>query len=69
MIYALEKIDYHSWGNIIITPFNCLRSNESEKKLENEFPQYYKMYQDFKKEAKNFQKISLLEMQIKQYNI
>ena len=45
-------IDYHSWGNIIITPFNCLKSNESEKKLENEFPQHYKMYQDFKKEAK-----------------
>jgi hypothetical protein len=44
--------DYHTWGNIIITPFNCLKSNESEKKLENEFPQHYKMYQDFKKEAK-----------------
>ena len=47
--------NYHSWGNIIITPFNYLKTNESLKKLESEYPLFYKMYQDFKKEA-NFPK-------------
>ena len=44
-------INYHSWGNLIITPFNYLKSNKSEEILQNEFPMHYKMYQDFKKEA------------------
>ena len=43
--------NYHSWGNLIITPFNYLKNEESNKKLKEEFPLHYKMYQDFEKEA------------------
>ena len=43
--------NYHSWGNLIITPFNYLKKNESIKLLQNEYPFHYKMYQDFEKEA------------------
>ena len=43
--------NYHTWGNLIITPFNYLKSNNSLKLLQNEFPIYYKMYEDFKNEA------------------
>ena len=44
--------NYHSWGNLIITPFNYLKEEESKKKMKKEFPLQYKMYQDFKEEAK-----------------
>ena len=50
-------INYHSFGNIVITPFNYLKRNKSLEILEKNFPIHYKMYQDFKKEAnypKNF---------------
>ena len=43
--------NYHSWGNLIITPFNYLKNEESNKKLKEEFPLHYKMYKDFEKEA------------------
>ena len=43
--------NYHAWGNLIITPFNYLKSNNSIKVLQNEFPIFYKMYEDFKNEA------------------
>ena len=43
--------NYHSWGNLVITPFNYLKNSESLKKLQKEFPIQYNMYQDFKKEA------------------
>ena len=44
--------NYHSWGNLIITPFNYLKNEESRKKIKEEFPIHYKMYEDFKEEAK-----------------
>ena len=50
-------INYHSFGNIVIIPFNYLNANKSLEKLEKNFPIHYKMYQDFRKEAnypKNF---------------
>ena len=43
-------INYHSWGNLIITPFNHLKSNKSLEILKNKFPIHYRMYQDFKNE-------------------
>ena len=50
-------INYHSWGNLIIIPFNYLSFKESSTLLQNNFSIYYKMYKDFEKEAnypKNF---------------
>jgi hypothetical protein len=44
--------NYHSWGNLIITPFNYIKNEESRKKLKEEFPIHYKMYEDFKEEGK-----------------
>ena len=43
--------NYHSWGNLIITPFNYLKNEESLKKLQKDFPIQYNMYNDFKKEG------------------
>ena len=43
--------NYHSWGNLVITPFNCLKNEESIKLMKQEFPLHYKMYEDFKKEG------------------
>ena len=44
-------LNYHTWGNLIVTPFNYLQNNESLILLQKEFPNHYKMYQDFEKEA------------------
>jgi hypothetical protein len=44
--------NYHSWGNLIITPFNYIKNEESRKKIKEEFPIHYKMYEDFKEEGK-----------------
>jgi len=44
--------NYHTYGNLIITPFNYLRHNDSLKIIKEEYPLHYKMYEDFKKEAK-----------------
>ena len=44
--------NYHSWGNLIITPFNCLKNEESLKLMKKDFPIHLKMYEDFDKEAK-----------------
>ena len=44
-------INYHTWGNLIIIPFNYLKQNISLNILKNKFPFHFKMYQDFKKEA------------------
>jgi hypothetical protein len=44
-------INYHTWGNLIIIPFNYLKQNISLNTLKNKFPFHFKMYQDFKKEA------------------
>ena len=43
--------NYHTWGNIMITPFNHLKRNDSLTILKNEFPIHYKMYEHFKEEA------------------
>ena len=43
--------NYHTWGNLIITPFNYLKGNESLTLLQKDYPIHYKMYQDFKNEA------------------
>ena len=51
-------LNYHTWGNLIITPFNYLKLNESLTILKKEFPLFFNIYQDFKKEAnfpKNFE--------------
>ena len=44
-------INYHTWGNLIIIPFNYLKQNISLNILKNKFPFHFKMYQYFKKEA------------------
>ena len=44
-------INFHSWGNLIITPFNYLKSKISEDSIKKNYPLHYKMYQDFLKEA------------------
>ena len=43
--------NYHTWGNLIITAFNCYSSKESENLIRNKYPMHYKMYMDFKNEA------------------
>ena len=43
--------NYHSWGNLVITPFNYLKNEESLKLLQKEFPIQYNMYNDFKEEG------------------
>ena len=44
--------NYHTYGNLIITPFNYLKHNDSLKIIKEEYPLHYKMYEDFQKEAK-----------------
>ena len=44
-------LNYHSFGNLIITPFNYLKHKDSENKISKEFPVHFKMYEDFKKEG------------------
>ena len=44
--------NYHTYGNLIITPFNYLNYNSSLKIIKEEYPLHYKMYEDFRKEAK-----------------
>jgi len=49
--------NYHTWGNLVITAFNCLSNKDSDNLIKKNFPIHYSMYEDFKKEAefpKNF---------------
>jgi len=49
--------NYHTWGNLIITAFNCLSFKDSENLIKSKYPIHYKMYEDFKNECeypKNF---------------
>ena len=49
--------NYHSWGNLLITPFNYIKKEESLKIIKKDFPLHYQMYEDFRKEGqfpKNF---------------
>ena len=43
--------NYHTWGNLIITAFNCLSFKESDNLIKSKYPIHYKMYEDFKKEG------------------
>ena len=43
--------NYHTWGNLIITPFNCLKKKDSENLLKTKYPLHYNIYEDFKNEA------------------
>ena len=43
--------NYHTWGNLYITPFNYLDKNSSENLLKNNFSIFYEMYKEFEKEA------------------
>lgn len=36
-------LNYHTWGNLIVIPFNYLKSSESLEIIEKEFPNHYKM--------------------------
>ena len=47
--------NYHSWGNLLITPFNYINKEESLKIIKKEYPIHYQMYEEFKKEG-NFPK-------------
>ena len=43
--------NYHTWGNLIITPFNCLKKKDSENLIKTKYPLHYNIYEDFKNEA------------------
>ena len=62
------NFNYHTWGNLIITPFNYLKTNNSLIVLQNQYPIHYQMYEDFKNEA-NFPENFFLEIQIKPFFI
>ena len=44
-------INYHTWGNLIITPYNYLSEKESNKLIEKDFPTLFQVYKEFEKEA------------------
>ena len=44
-------INYHTWGNLVITPFNYLNYNDNIKELENNYFEFYKIYNEFDKEG------------------
>ena len=49
--------NYHTWGNLYITPFNYLTKDESEELLKKNYSLLYTVYKEFEKEAtfpKNF---------------
>ena len=43
--------NYHTWGNLVITPFNCLSQKNSENLMKTKYPIHYRIYEDFKNEA------------------
>ena len=43
--------NYHTWGNLIITPFNSMQQKTSENLMKTKFPVHYQIYEDFKNEA------------------
>ena len=43
--------NYHTWGNLYITPFNYLDKQSSDNLLKNNFTKWYYMYKEFEKEA------------------
>ena len=44
-------INYHTWGNLVITPFNYLDHRDNIKELENNYFEFNKIYNEFDKEA------------------
>ena len=51
--------NYHSYGNLYVTPFNYLDKTKSENLLKTNYSLFYSLYQEFKKEA-NFPLKSIL---------
>ena len=43
--------NYHTYGNLYITPFNYLSKNNSEILFKNNYSLFYSIYQEFHKEA------------------
>ena len=43
--------NYHTWGNLYITPFNYLDKISSEELLKNNYSLFYSIYKEFEKEA------------------
>jgi hypothetical protein len=43
--------NYHTWGNLYITPFNYLDKASSDNLLKNNYSIFYSMYKEFEKEA------------------
>ena len=43
--------NYHTWGNLYITPFNYLDKASSDNLLKNNYSIFYTMYKEFEKEA------------------
>ena len=52
-IYPNIKIafNYHTWGNLYITPFNYLDKIASDNLLKSNYSIFYSMYKEFEKEA------------------
>ncbi len=44
-------INYHTFGNLVITPFNYLKSNDNINKLKESHFEFYKIYNEFDNEA------------------
>ena len=44
-------INYHTFGNLVITPFNCYTNEKSDKLLKENYPQLFEFYKEFEKEA------------------
>ena len=44
-------INYHTFGNLVITPFNYLKSNDNINKLKENYFEFYKIYNEFNNEA------------------
>ncbi len=44
-------INYHTFGNLVITPFNYLKSKDNINKLKENYFEFYKIYNEFNNEA------------------
>ena len=45
------SFNYHTWGNLYVTPFNYLDKQSSDNLLKNNYTKWYYMYKEFEKEA------------------
>lgn len=44
-------INYHTFGNLVITPYNCYTNEKSDKLLKENYPLFFEFYKEFEKEA------------------